>query len=92
MGTLRVDEGCANALRGGASLLAAGIVGISGAFRRGDLVKIVTMRGEELAQGLAEYEAHEIQAIAGKRAEDQADRLGYAPRAAVVHRDHMVLL
>ncbi|MGQ7828519.1 glutamate 5-kinase [Altererythrobacter sp. Z27] len=92
MGTLRVDEGCANALKGGASLLAAGIVGISGAFRRGDLVKIVTMRGEELAQGLAEYEAHEIQAIAGKRAEDQADRLGYAPRAAVVHRDHMVLL
>ncbi len=92
MGTLRVDAGCANALRGGASLLAAGIVGISGAFRRGDLVKIVTMRGEELAQGLAEYEAHEIQAIAGKRADDQADRLGYAPRAAVVHRDHMVLL
>ncbi len=91
-GTLRVDEGCARALKGGASLLAPGIVGISGTFRRGDLVKIVTIRGEELAQGLAEYDAPEVQAIAGKRAEDQAERLGYSPRAAVVHRDHMVLL
>ena len=30
--------------------------------------------------------------IAGKRAEDQAERLGYAPRSCVIHRDHMVLL
>lgn len=91
-GTLRVDEGCARALKAGASLLAPGIVGISGVFKRGDLVKIVTLRGEELAQGLAEYDAQEVQAIAGKRAEEQAERLGYAPRAAVVHRDQMVLL
>lgn len=91
-GTLRVDEGCATALKGGASLLAAGVVGISGAFQRGDLVRILTMRGEELAQGLAEYDAAEVQSIAGKRAEEQAERLGYAPRSAVVHRDHMVLL
>ena len=91
-GTLRVDAGCAEALRKGASLLAPGVVGVSGNFRRGDLVKIVTIRGEELAQGLAEYDAHEVQAIAGRRAEDQHGRLGYSPRAAVVHRDHMVLL
>ncbi|TNE33266.1 MAG: glutamate 5-kinase [Alphaproteobacteria bacterium] len=91
-GTLRVDKGCAAALEGGASLLAAGIVGVSGDFRRGDLVSIVSMGGKALAQGLAEYSVAEVQAIAGKRAEDQAERLGYAPRAAVVHRDHMVLL
>ena len=91
-GTLRVDGGCADALKGGASLLAAGIAGVSGDFRRGDLVKIVSIKGEPIAQGLAEYDIAEVQAIAGKRAEDQAARLGYAPRAAVVHRDHMVLL
>ena len=33
-----------------------------------------------------------LQMIAGKRAEDQAERLGYAPRSCVIHRDHMVLL
>ncbi len=91
-GTLRVDPGCANALKGGASLLAAGIAGVSGDFRRGDLVKIVSIKGEIIAQGLAEYDVAEVQAIAGKRAEEQAEQLGYSPRAAVVHRDHMVLL
>ena len=91
-GTLRVDKGCAEALRSGASLLAAGVVGVSGDFQRGDLVSVVAMSGEKLAQGLAEYNVGEVQAIAGKRAEEQAGRLGYAPRSAVIHRDHMVLL
>jgi len=91
-GTLRVDAGCAGALKGGASLLAAGIVGVSGNFRRGDLVRIVSLRGDELAQGLVEYGAAEVLAIAGKRDFEQAELLGYAPRAAVMHRDHMVLL
>jgi glutamate 5-kinase len=91
-GALRVDAGCAAALKGGASLLAAGIVGVAGNFRRGDLVSILSLKGEKLAQGLAEYDAAEIKLIAGKRAEEQAERLGYAPRSCVVHRDHLVLL
>lgn len=91
-GELRVDAGCAAALRGGASVLAPGIVGVSGRFRRGDLVSILSLKGERIAQGLAEYDADEVQLIAGRRAEDQAERLGYAPRAAVIHRDHLVLL
>jgi glutamate 5-kinase len=84
--------GCAAALKDGASLLAAGVVGVSGTFRRGDLVSVVSMKGERLAQGLAEYDAAEVQRIAGRRAEEQAERLGYAPRSCVIHRDHMVLL
>jgi len=91
-GTLRVDQGCADALKDGASLLAAGVVGVSGAFQRGDLVKIVSMKSEVLAQGLAEYDVEDVQLIAGKREGDQAERLGYAPRSCVIHRDHMVLL
>ena len=91
-GTLRVDAGCAAALERGASLLAAGIVGVSGGFRRGDLVKICDLKGKALAQGLSEYDAAECMAIAGKRDSAQADLLGYAPRSCVVHRDHMVLL
>lgn len=92
LGTVRVDNGCAEALRGGASLLAAGVVGVSGDFRRGDLIRIMTVSGEVLAQGLSEYDAAEVQAIAGKRESDQAERLGYAPRAAIIHRDHLVML
>jgi glutamate 5-kinase len=91
-GELRVDDGCAAALRRGASLLAAGVVGVSGQFRRGDLVSVLSLKGERLAQGLSEYDAAEIQLIAGRRAEEQAERLGYAPRSCVIHRDHLVLL
>ena len=49
-----------------------------------------TESGERLGQGLTEYSAAECRSILGLREEEQATRLGYAPRAAVVHRDHMV--
>ncbi|WP_095011560.1 glutamate 5-kinase [Tsuneonella mangrovi] len=91
-GALRVDDGCRAALGKGASVLAAGITMVDGQFRRGDLVTIAAADGSALAQGLAEYDADECRTIAGHKATEQAELLGYAPRAAVVHRDHMVLL
>ncbi|MGN3973841.1 glutamate 5-kinase [Tsuneonella sp. SYSU-LHT278] len=91
-GVLTVDEGCAAALGAGSSLLAAGVTGVDGDFARGDLVTIHSAKGDRLAQGLVEYTAAECRAIAGRKAGEQAGLLGYAPRAAVVHRDHMVLL
>lgn len=91
-GVLTVDDGCAAALAGGSSILAAGIIAIDGDFARGDLVTVHGRKGDRLAQGLVEYAADECRAIAGRKAGEQAALLGYAPRAAVVHRDHMVLL
>ncbi|MBX7526159.1 glutamate 5-kinase [Qipengyuania vesicularis] len=89
-GVLTVDEGCTRALENGASLLAAGLTEVEGEFRRGDLVAIHGAKGERLGQGLVEYTAEECRAILGLREEQQEQKLGYAPRAAVVHRDHMV--
>ena len=89
-GVLTVDAGCTEALAKGASLLAAGLTEVEGDFRRGDLVAIFGAKGERLGQGLVEYTAAECRAILGLREEAQAEKLGYAPRAAVVHRDHMV--
>ena len=89
-GVLTVDAGCAAALAKGASVLAAGIAAVDGDFARGDLVAIHGPAGERLGQGLVEYSAGECRAILGLKQERQAERLGYAPRAAVVHRDHMV--
>ncbi len=91
-GVLTVDEGCAAALAGGSSVLAAGVVAVDGDFARGDLVTVHGRKGDRLAQGLVEYSAAECRAIAGRKAGEQAELLGYAPRAAVIHRDHMVLL
>jgi len=91
-GVLTVDDGCAEALAGGSSVLAAGLAAVDGDFARGDLVTVHGSKGDRLAQGLVEYSAAECRAIAGRKANEQAALLGYAPRAAVVHRDHMVLL
>ncbi len=91
-GVLTVDDGCAAALVDGSSVLAAGLAAIDGDFARGDLVTIHGRKGDRLAQGLVEYTAAECRAIAGRKAAEQEELLGYAPRAAVVHRDHMVLL
>ena len=89
-GVVSVDAGCMAALDNGASVLAAGIVDIEGEFTRGDLVAIHGPMGERFGQGLVEYSSAECRAILGLREEQQAAKLGYAPRAAVIHRDHMV--
>ncbi len=89
-GVLSVDEGCVSALANGASVLAAGLTDVEGEFRRGDLVAISGPKGERLGQGLVEYTSAECIAILGRRESEQEAELGYAPRAAVVHRDHMV--
>jgi glutamate 5-kinase len=91
-GTLVVDGGCANALEHGNSLLASGIRAVEGSFRRGDPVAVRDEHGLELAQGLAEYSSAEVEQIKGRRSEEHAVLLGYAPRSAVVHRDQLVLL
>ncbi|MFD1951250.1 glutamate 5-kinase [Sphingomonas arantia] len=90
-GTIHVDAGAADALARGASLLAAGAVTIDGRFTRGDVVEIAGPDGR-FARGLAEYDAADAVRIAGRRSAEQAGILGYAPRSALVHRDHMVLL
>ena len=89
-GVLTVDAGCVAALGDGASLLAAGLTDVEGEFQRGALVSLHGPKGERLGQGLVEYSAAECRAIAGLREGEQEAKLGYAPRAAVVHRDHMV--
>ena len=91
-GSIEVDAGAATALAKGASLLAAGALKVSGLFMRGDVVDIVDTAGGKIARGLSEYDSEEATRIIGLKSEAQAKALGYAPRAAMVHRDHMVML
>ncbi len=91
-GRLTIDAGAVRALAGGASLLAAGVTGASGDFARGDILDIAGPDGRTIARGLSEYTAADAQAILGLGRDAQEAALGYAPRAAIVHRDHLVLL
>jgi glutamate 5-kinase len=91
-GRLTVDAGAARALKGGKSLLAAGVIGIEGQFRRGDAVDVLDEAGKLIARGLVSYDAADARAIAGKSRDALADILGYAPRSAMIHRDQLVML
>jgi glutamate 5-kinase len=90
-GEVTVDAGAVAALRSGKSLLPAGVTAVSGAFGRGDPVAILGPSGEGLGKGLIRYTAAEARAIAGHRSGDIPGILGYPGRAALIHRDDMVL-
>ncbi|NUS69683.1 MAG: glutamate 5-kinase [Ensifer adhaerens] len=90
-GTLAVDAGAEEALRSGKSLLPAGVRDVTGSFSRGDTIAILGTSGREIARGLAGYDADEARQIAGKKSAEIAAILGYAGRAAMVHRDDMVM-
>ncbi|MFL0690906.1 MAG: glutamate 5-kinase [Agrobacterium tumefaciens] len=90
-GTLQVDNGAEGALRSGKSLLPAGVRSVSGAFHRGDTVSIVTTEGREIARGLAGYDADEARRICGRKSNEIENILGYAGRAAMIHRDDLVM-
>ncbi|TXH99480.1 MAG: glutamate 5-kinase [Pseudorhodobacter sp.] len=90
-GELRLDAGAVVALRAGKSLLPAGVTAVTGSFGRGDPVAILSPEGVVLGKGLAGYAAVEARAIAGHRSGDIAGILGYPGRAALVHRDDMVI-
>ncbi len=90
-GEIRVDPGAVAALSQGKSLLPAGVTAVSGSFGRGDPVAILGATGEVLGKGLIRYTAAEAKAIAGHKSGEIERILGYAGRAALVHRDDMVM-
>lgn len=90
-GRIRVDAGAVIALRSGKSLLPAGVTAVEGVFGRGEPVGIIGPDGAALGRGLIRYTSDEARAIAGHRSGDIAGILGYEGRAALVHRDDMVI-
>ena len=71
--------------------LPAGVRKVTGKFMRGDTVAICNLAGYEFARGLAAYGAEEAVLIAGRRSSEIPEILGYSGRAAMIHRDDMVL-
>ena len=91
-GALTVDDGAARALRAGKSLLPAGMTAVEGSFGRGDAVSVRDGAGVEIARGLAAYARGAAARLIGRRSADIESVLGYAGRAAMIHRDDLVVL
>jgi glutamate 5-kinase len=90
-GAIVVDDGAARALRGGKSLLPAGIVAVEGSFERGDCVLVRSRAGVEAGRGLSAYGSADIRLVAGHKSSEIEAILGYRGRDEIIHRDDLVV-
>lgn len=92
-GQLQLDDGAVRVLRqAGCSLLAVGVRGVGGNFRRGELVACVDPAGREVARGLVNYSADEARRIQGRPSSEIVEILGYVDEDELIHRDNLVLV
>ena len=90
-GVVTIDAGAVAALRRGNSLLPVGVTRIEGDFVRGDAVVIRGADGAEIGRGLCAYDAEDAQKIKGKASAAIESILGFGGKAAMIHRDDLVL-
>ena len=92
-GRLVLDDGAVTAVTARrASLLAAGLTGVQGAFHAGDPVDLVAPDGRPVARGLVNFDAAEIPQLLGRSTSELVSTLGSAYEREVVHRDDLVVL
>ncbi|MBA4028666.1 MAG: glutamate 5-kinase [Planctomyces sp.] len=92
-GVVTIDDGARRAItERGASLLPAGVVGVSGDFARGAVVQVADAAGAAVARGVSAYSADELRRIKGLRAAQLPGALGHAAYCdEAIHRDDMAL-
>jgi glutamate 5-kinase len=91
-GLLNVDEGAASALNRGGSLLPIGVTTVTGAFKRGDTVRIAGPDGNEIARGIINYDNRDLSQIIRHPSDEIEAILGFHFGDEVVHRNNLVLL
>ena len=92
MGEVSVDAGCVSAMRGGASLLAVGVTDVYGEFSEGDTIRVLSPDGQEIARGIAAYDAADIARLMGHQTADFHALVADAAHEEIIHRDNMVLM
>jgi glutamate 5-kinase len=103
-GRIRVDVGAERAVRdAGRSLLAAGVVGVAGAFAAGDIVEVLGPEGRAFARGVASYSSEELPRLAGRSSRSrrgatvtevdpsEPERDVEDSWSEVIHRDELVV-
>jgi len=91
-GKIIVDQGAARALlKRGKSLLPSGVTGVEGAFAKGDTVAVLDDQAREIARGLTNYSAEQIEAIKGLKTNQIARAIGDKPYNEVIHRNNMAV-
>jgi glutamate 5-kinase len=92
-GTVTIDDGAVVAVtQRGKSLLAGGIVEVTGRFERGEVLMVRDSVGREVARGLSNYADGEVRLIQGKKSCQFEKALGRPAYAEVIHRDNLVVI
>jgi glutamate 5-kinase len=92
-GALHVDAGAVRALTArNASLLPAGITGVSGTFTAGDPVDVLDPDGAVVARGIVNYDSAELPRLLGRSTHDLATELGAEYEREVIHRDDLAVI
>jgi glutamate 5-kinase len=92
-GAVTLDDGAVEALvHRGRSLLASGILDISGQFEAGDPVSCTNEEGKEFAKGLVNFSAEILTRIKGLKTADIQQLPGLQEYEEVIHRDNLVIL
>jgi glutamate 5-kinase len=90
-GKIFIDDGAAKALlHKGKSLLPSGITGVEGSFEIGNTVSVFDPRGREIARGIVNYAARDIEKIKGSQTHDIKKILGHQDYDEVIHRNNLV--
>jgi glutamate 5-kinase len=87
-----VDQGASKALKSGKSLLPAGIIKITGNFKKGDNIVIVDDNNIDIARALSSFTSEEINKVRGLQSNQIENILGYASKSEIVHKDDIVIL
>jgi len=92
-GSICIDDGAVMAVsQRGRSLLAAGILSLTGNFLPQDLITIVNKDGSEISRGISIYGSEEINKIKGVHSSKISEVLGFTRGEVVVHHHNMILV
>ena len=92
-GLVRLDPGAVDALtKRGKSLLASGIVDVTGQFEAGDPVSCLDPDGKEFAKGLVNFSSDLLSRMKGLKTQDIQQKIGPQEYEEVIHRDNLVIL
>ncbi|NYI40957.1 glutamate 5-kinase [Demequina lutea] len=88
-----LDDGAVRAVKGRkASLLAAGVVEVQGAFEAGEPVELLTRAGAAVARGFAGFSAEDAARMKGLSTDALREKLGEHFAHALIHIDDLVVL
>lgn len=92
MAAVVVDDGAAQAVCEGKSLLPVGIREVIDEFERGEVIAVRDKSGRDIAHGIARYSSADARRIAGRQSSEISGILGVEYASMLIHTDDMVLM